>query len=162
MPLTHELLTELNLPEDAIRRILEAHTCDLDARQAETARLQGEFDAFRLQVDQQRTQQARNAVLRDALIRSGANEAAAPLLALAVSTAEEDWDGASLRDAEAVLAPVREQYAGFFSQKVPLSTDRITPPLDGAALTLEDVRRMSPGEINDNWSLVCAALAQRS
>ncbi|MBQ2954274.1 MAG: hypothetical protein IJE07_12155 [Clostridia bacterium] len=162
MTLTREFLTELNLPEDAISRILDAHTNALDAHQAEAARIQGEFDVFRLQVDQQRTHQARQAVIRAALVDSGANEAAAPLLALAVSTTEEDWDGASLRDASAVLAPVREQYAGFFSQRVPLSTDRITPPLDGGTLSLEDVRRMSPGEINDNWSLVCAALAQRS
>ena len=162
MSLTREFLTQLSLPEDMIIKILEAHTASVAGHEAENKRIREEFDAYRRETDARQTRQQREAVIREALVRQGANEAAAPLLALAVSTREEDWEGASLRDPDAVLAPVRQQYAGFFSQSVPLGTDRITPPLEGSALTLDDVRRMSPGEINDNWSLICAALAQRS
>ena len=155
MSLTRELLSELSLPEDAIDRILQAH-------QAETTRIQGEYDAYRRQAEAQRTAGERQSVIRAALRRAGANEQAVPLLAMAVTTGDADWDGASLRDEAGVLAPVQQQYAAFFSQPVPLPTDPVSPPLESGSMTLEDVRGMSPAQINDNWSLICAALAQRS
>ena len=77
-----------------------------------------------------------------------------------VKTSEDDWDGPNLRDETAVLHPVRTQYAAFFSQPSPIPTEICTPPLDTSALTLEDVRRMTSGEINRNWSQICAALMQ--
>ena len=153
--LTREMLQEMQLPEGGAARVLAAHQEAMDA-------LRSEFDAYRRDVEAQRTREARQAVIRQALTDAGANEAAVPLLALAVNTAEEDWEGSALRDAAAVLAPVKEQYAGFFAQAQRLPTDPIAPPLAGAALTLEDVRGMSAGEINENWSAICAALMNRN
>lgn len=169
MSLNREFLAGLALNEPTIQRILEAHQARVDALESAAASqqqaldsLRGEYEGYRRETEAEKTRQQRGIVIRDALRRAGANEQAIPLLAMAVNTTDEDWEGAALRDAQAALAPVREQYAAFFSQPVPLPTDTISPPLDGSALTLEDVRRMSPGEINDNWSLICAALAQRS
>lgn len=161
MSLTRELLTEMELTESAIDRILRAHQEALDAHQAETERIRGEYGAYRLQVDAERVAGQRQATIHDLLRSAGANEAAIPLLAMAISTKEEDWEGGALRDPSAVLAPVCEQYAGFFCLPAPIPTDPITPPLDGSSLTLEDIRCMSPGEINENWSHICAALMQR-
>ena len=155
MALTREMLQELQLNEEGAARVMTAHQEAMDA-------LRAEFDAYRRDMENQRTREARQAVIRQALQAAGANEAAVPLLALAVSTAEEDWEGSALRDAAAVLAPVREQYAGFFAEEKSLPTDPVAPPLSGTTLTLEDVRAMSAGEINENWSAICAALMNRT
>lgn len=157
-----ELLDKLELPGDVRERLLAAHEEAIDAQRTEVARIRSEFDAYRQHAESERIARQRQDAIRAALTRAGANEQAVDLLTLAVSTSEEDWDGASLRDEAAALAPVREQYAAFFAQPAPLPTDSIAPPLSGANLTLADVRGMSAEEINDNWSLICAALAQRS
>ena len=165
MALTRRLLKELELNDETIERIIAAHAETVTALQAqatghenEARRIQGELDAFRQQVESERTGHLRQQTLEDALRRAGANEHAAPLLARTLEIHEGDWDGAQLRDEEAFLSPVRAQYAPFFSQPQPIPTDRISPPLDGGIITLEDVRRMSAEEINRNWSQVCSAL----
>ena len=191
MSLTRRLLKELELNEYAVERIIAAHaeTVDAlrrehedalaaastkaedqrealrtqaDAHRQEAARLQDEYDRYRRQVDQERNAAQRQTALADALRRAGANEQAIPLLLGSMKTTEGDWEGAQLRDEAAVLAPVLTQHAAFFAQPVPVPTNRITPPLDGAALTMEDVRRMSAAEINRNWNHVCSALTLRS
>ena len=162
MSLIRELLDDLGLPVAIRDRLLAAHEEALDTQRTETARIRSEFDAFRQTTQAERTARQRQDVIRAALRRAGANEQAVDLLALAVSTTAEDWDGDALRDEAAALAPVRGQYAAFFATPAPLPTDPISPPLSGAGLTLADVRAMSADEINDNWSLIRAALAQRS
>lgn len=168
MSLTRKLLRELELNEEAIERIIGAHAETVDAlraeaaaHQQETSRVQAAFDAFRLESEQARITAQRQSVLRETLTRAGVNELAVPLLAQTLSTADADWDGQQLRDAEAFLAPVREQYAGFFTRTEVLPTDQVSPPLEGSgSLTREDVRRMSASEINQHWPLVRSALAQ--
>jgi len=167
MALTRRLLKELELNEVIIERIISAHAETVDAlrteaaeKQHEAERLQRDFDAFRIEAENQRVAARRQETLNAALLRAGANEQALGLLSMAVKTSEDDWDGPNLRDETAVLHPVRTQYAAFFSQPSPIPTEICTPPLDTSALTLEDVRRMTSGEINRNWSQICAALMQ--
>lgn len=165
MALTRRLLKDMELNDETIERIIAAHAETVTALQAQAAgheneaqRIQGELDAFRRQVESERTGMLREQALQAALRRAGANEHAVPLLARTLETREDDWDGDRLRDEGAFLSPVRAQYAAFFSQPQPIPTDRIAPPLDGGMLSLEDVRRMSAEEINRNWSQVCSAL----
>ncbi len=130
--------------------------------QQEAQRLQAEFDLYRRQVETERTAEGRANAIREALRSAGANELALPLLAQAVQTAESDWDGTALRENADVLSPVIQQYGAFFSQPIPIPTDRVSPPLDGSALSREDVRVMSAEEINRNWSQVRSALMQNN
>jgi len=139
---------------DELRLAAQTHLQEAD-------RLRNDFDRYRQQVEQERFASLRQQALHEALSRAGANAHVIPLLAGAVQTADADWDGATLRDEQTVLAPVISQYAGLFGQETAVPTDRCTPPLDGSALTREDVRCMSPEEINRNWSTVCTALTQR-
>lgn len=169
MSLTRRLLKELELTDDAIERIIAAHTETVDAlkteatgHRSEAERLRTELDAYRLQVQTDRLHAAREQTLCALLRRAGANEQAIPLLSRAFTTAESDWEGEHLLDENAVLAPVQAQYAAFFTRQQPLPTDRITPPLDSSILSFEDVKRMSAEEINRNWSQVCSALNPHS
>jgi len=126
--------------------------------QQEAQRLQAEYEMYRHQVETERTAQGRANAIREALRSAGANELALPLLAQAVQTTESDWDGTALRETADVLTPVLEQYGAFFSHPIPIPTDPVSPPLDGSALSREDIRIMSAEEINRNWSQVSSAL----
>ncbi|MBE5795822.1 MAG: hypothetical protein E7327_00405 [Clostridiales bacterium] len=131
------------------------------AFQQEADQLRTELETFRQQVHTERTAQGRADAICELLRRAGANEQALPLLARAVQTTEEDWNGTELRADADVISPVVSQYGAFFSSPVPIPTDRVSPPLDGSALSPDDVRLMSPEEINRNWSQVRSALMQR-
>lgn len=144
-------LEQTTAERDALRETAANH-------QQEAERLRGEFELFRQQVHAERTAEGRESAIREALRRAGANELALPLLAQAVKTDEADWDGVALREGADVLSPVIRQYGAFFSQPVPIPNDRVSPPLDGSALSREDVRVMSAEEINRNWHQVRSAL----
>ena len=81
---------------DALRQAAANHL-------QEAERLRNEYDDYRRQVEGERTAARREAVLRSALSRAGANEQAIPLLAKAVVTAEEDWENDALRDEAAAI-----------------------------------------------------------
>lgn len=143
---------DLAAQRDALRQEAEEHRSIAQA-------LRTEYDAYRLQVTQERTATARQDTLHAALLRSGANPQAVPLLAQAIRTSEEDWDEASLRDEAAVIQPLRAQFSEFFAVPRALPTDRVTPPVPtGGILTPADIRRMSPADVNRHWEQVRSAL----
>ena len=169
MSLTRKLLRELRLDDPAVDRIIAAHVETVDAlraerdealaRAAEADRVQANFDAYRARIDADRLASRRQAVLRGALLESGANPHAVDLLAEALRLPDEAWDDAALKDPAAALAPVREQYAALFAQPVAIPTPPLNPPGGSPApLTREDVGRMSEQEILANWGAVQSAL----
>ena len=183
MSLTRKLLRELNLEDGQIERIILAHMETVDAVRQErdalhqerdalrtqiaeltphrdaAARIQADFDAYRAQVDADRLASARQASLRAALLDAGANPLTVDLLAAASPLPEDAFDGGTLRDPAAALAPLRDRYGALFAQPVALPTPRLAPPADVAApLSRDDVARMSEQEILANWGTVQAAL----
>ncbi len=153
MFLTRDDLRELALEDSVIDRILSAH-------EAETSALRSEFDLFRSKVEAERSADTRQSCAEAALLRAGANPQAVPLLTLAMTQADDVWDGDSLRDEPAALQALRDQYGAFFTQLVPLPTDPVAPPLQDSALSMTDLLGMSEEEINRNWPLISASLLQ--
>lgn len=173
MSLTRKLLKELELNEEAVERIIAAHVETVnalqqerdaalgqsEAQQAETAAVREEFAAFRASTEQAQQAAARRAALTEALAQQGASSSALPLLLDAITLPEESWAGDTLKDAAAALQAYRVKYPGLFAAKKPLPVTRVSPPLGGGgALTHADVKRMSAGDINRNWSAVQKAL----
>ena len=173
MSLTRKLLKELELDESAIERIIAAHVetvdalrqerdaaqAQCDAQQGETALVQAEYAAYRSEVEEARRLSARREALTQALTAQGANPQALPLLLDAISLPEEAWQDDHLADAAAALQPWRMKYGGLFTVKRPVPVTRVRPPITGGGqLTPADVKRMSAGDINRNWSAVKNAL----
>lgn len=188
MALTRRLLRELGLEEDAAQRVIQAHAETMEglraerdaalaaAREAsqaegereelraaaeryrqESEQIRQEFDLYRRSAERQQTLR-REAALTDALRRAGANEQALTLLAKAIPHDAVEWDGDALRDEAAALRDVQAAYAGLFAVRETLGTGRCTPPLTEEMISREDVRRMTPEEINRNWTQVRTAL----
>lgn len=145
----------------AERDTLRAQVEQLSSVQADLEQTRAELDACRTRAEEERLcaqrQEALNAALRDA----GANEKALPLLARLLNPAELHLENGCLKNADALIAPLREQYAAFFAKPVRLPAQTITPPIQaGGALTREDIGRMSADEINRNWNAVKGVLSK--
>ena len=130
-----------------------------EERLTEAASARDALAAYQAQTEAEKHQASRRTALAEALTARGANPQALPLLLDAITPAEEDWDGAALRDADALLQPYRVKYGAMFSVKSPIPVTWVSPPVTGGgSLTHADVKRMSASDINRNWSAVKSAL----
>jgi len=185
MALTRKYLKELGLGDEAIEGVIAAHAATVEGLRGErdaalaalgardeerntlqsaadehaeaARRVQAEFDAYRREAEEMQSQR-RGAYLAGALRRAGAVEAAVPLLAGAIPLTGEGWQGDVLADEEAAIKGLQSAHAGLFTQVEAIPTDLYAPPLDGDVVTAEDVRGMTPEEINRNWEVVQEAL----
>ena len=166
MSLTRELLAELSLGEADAQRILAAHdeairTLNQEHEEA-LAAAHAEYAAYRADVEQTRRNAARRETLSAALTRFGANPQAIPLMLDALSLPEDAWNGDALADEGCTLTAVRAQYAPLFDAPRVLPTAPIAPPgMSGGPLTHDDLRRMSPDDINRIWPSVIKTLGAR-
>lgn len=190
MSLTRKQLREMALSDEAIDQIIRAHMDTVDALRQErdeaaeraaaltterdtlqsrvdaltpleeqVRQVQSDFDRYKADAEAEAVSRRRQGRIRDALLRAGANEKALTLLSGAVNEAavppEEDAEAL-----DALIAPVKEQYADFFAQPVYLALPSLQPPQSTrGALTRHDISRMSAEEINDNWQAVRDVLA---
>ena len=130
-----------------------------EERLNEAASARDELTAYRAQVEQERHQASRRSALAQALTAQGANASALPLLLDSIALPEEDWEGNTLRSAEAALQPYRAKYSALFSVKSPIPVTKVAPPVtSGGILTPADIKRMSANDINRNWNAVKTAL----
>lgn len=190
MSLTRKQLREMALSDEAIDQIIRAHMDTVDALRKErdeaaeraaaltterdtlqsrvdaltpleeqVRQVQSDFDRYKADAEAEAVSRRRQGWIRDALLRAGANEKALTLLSGAVNEdavpPEEDAEAL-----DALIAPVKEQYADFFAQPVYLALPSLQPPQSTrGALTRHDISRMSAEEINDNWQAVRDVLA---
>lgn len=180
MSLTRSMLKEMALTDDQVEQIILAHLetvdalkaeitaaqedrallteqlAELAAQQQDAASIQAEFDRYKAQLSAEEIQR----ILRDALIKAGANEKAVMLLSREIDPEAAQIDGGKLTNAEELIAPIREKYAAFFATPVSRPVPTIQPPatLHGS-LTRQDVARMTTEEINQNWDAVRSVLA---
>lgn len=151
--LTRATAVEATLQEQDELRVLA------EERLHEAASAREELSAYRAQVEQERHQASRRSALAQALTAQGANANALPLLLDSISLTEEDWEGDTLRNAEAALQPYRAKYSALFSVKSPIPVTKVAPPVtSGGILTPADIKRMSANDINRNWNAVRTAL----
>lgn len=174
MALTRKFLEEAGLNKEVLEKIIQAHGETVDAlkkerdewkRRAEAeeqasgrAEVQATFDAYKAQVEKERLEGRKTAALQKALAEAGVARAGfRELLLRGIDLAKVELDGENVKNAEAVIAPLKESYADCFST---LQTQG-TPPLDppGGVIRKTDLRQMSAQEINDNWEEISALLS---
>lgn len=179
MSLTRQLLKDLQLGDEAIEQVIAAHietvnalkaerdaaTSELEALRAASdqsaAEVQAAFDAYRTQVETDRSTAKAIELVRLAMIQAGCNEKAIDLLIQAIDPATLEVEGSVLRNQDEIIAGLKSKYAAFFAQPIRMAAPTIQPPIPtGGALTREDLSRMSADEINRNWNAVKGVLAK--
>ena len=173
MALTRKFLEELGLDQETLESVIQAHAETVDALKKERdewkdraeaeeqasgkAEVQAAFDAYRAQVEKEQLEDRKTTALQRTLEEAGVTRAGfRALLLQGINLATVELDGETVKNAEAVIAPLKESYADCFST---LQTQG-TPPLDppGGKITSADLKHMTPKEINENWAQISVLL----
>ena len=109
------------------------------------------------------TERMRSSNLRAAIMTAGAGKLAsvdAAMKLLDASTIEFDEDNNPV-GVEAAVAQLLKDYP-FLGVQMPPSGEKTNPERGGRnALTLDDIKRMSPSEINARWEEVSAVMSKK-
>lgn len=191
MALTRNHLKAMGLNEEQISAVIEGHTDTVnaiikerdDARAAaakvdeltrerddyktklekagDAAKVQSEFDAYKQQVENEKTNASKATAVRAALKAAGVNrDEFTDLLMGKVDLSKVELDGDKVKDADALIDPLKGSYAGCFGEITDSGTDPINPPSGGGktTYTAADIEKMSVDEINKNWEAISKSL----
>ena len=142
---------EQNEQEQNEETVIENLRQALSASQAEAESLRQNL----AQRDKEEQRRQYRDHLRTLLEDAGANPAALELMTLQGDALAED--GKSPEEAAEMM---RGRWGDLFTTRKALPMKQIAPQGAGLTLTREDVRNMSPEEINRSWSMVKSILAQ--
>lgn len=94
----------------------------------DAAKIKADFDAFKAQVELDKVNGGKKALVRKALEAAGANPAALDLLLNTVDLDKVELDGEKLKDGDAVVKGVKEGREGLFGKVEEGGTPPMTPP----------------------------------
>lgn len=149
---------------DAITKERDRYKADLEALQktsGDAAKVQADFDAYKAQVERDKTAAKKGAAL-DAVLKKAGVERESFRAQL-----RKGWDmdtveleeGGGVKDEAALLSRIKADYPDFIGTVNTEGTKPLTPPPGGSkTYTREQLKGLSAEEINANWSAVQAAL----
>lgn len=123
---------------DKLQKRVEA----LEKTSGDAAKVQAEYDAYRQQVETDKANAGKKALIKKALEDAHANPAAIDLMLNTVKLDEVELDGEALKDAEAVLKPIREAHAGLFGTVQNQGTPPLNPPAGDGKMTRESFEKL--------------------
>lgn len=123
---------------DTLKQRVEA----LEKVNGDAAKVQAEYDAYRQQVETDKANAGKKALIKKALEEAHANPAAIDLMLNTVKLDEVELDGEALKDAEAVLKPIREAHAGLFGTVQNQGTPPLNPPGGDGKMTRESFEKL--------------------
>lgn len=123
---------------DKLQKRVEA----LEKTSGDAAKVQAEYDAYRQQVETDKANAGKKALIKKALEDAHANPAAIDLMLGTVKLDEVELDGEALKDAEAVLKPIREAHAGLFGTVQNQGTPPLNPPAGDGKMTRESFEKL--------------------
>lgn len=204
MGLSKKMLRAMELDDEKITQILDAHTAvideiagerdtykaDAEKYKAEAERLgsvekdlvkaqakleeaektaeklkalQSEYDEYKADVDAKAAQSAKEKAYRELLKQAGVSDKRfdAIIKVSDMSKVELDKDG-KVKDAKAVVDSIKSEWADFVVTEGKQGAKTPTPPAatPTKAFTREDIKGMSPDEINKNWDDIKTSLGQ--
>ena len=123
---------------DKLQKRVEA----LEKTSGDAAKVQAEYDAYRQQVETDKANAGKKALIKKALEDAHANPAAIDLMLNTVKLDDVELDGEALKDAEAVLKPIREAHAGLFGTGQNQGTPPLNPPGGDGKMTRESFEKL--------------------
>lgn len=117
---------------DSYKQRVEA----LEKASGDAAKVQAEYDAYKKQIETEKANAGKKALVRQALEKAGANSAAIDLLLGTVDLNTVEVENDALKNADAVLKPLRDTHAGLFGKINNRGTDKLNPPNGGGSSTM--------------------------
>ena len=149
---------------DAVTKERDRYKADLEALQktsGDAAKVQAEYDAYKAQVDRDKTAAKKGAAL-DAVLKKAGVERESFRAQLRkgwdMDTVELEESG-GVKDEAALLSRIKADYPDFIGTVNTEGTKPLTPPAGGGkTYTRDQLKGLSAEEINANWGAVSAAL----
>lgn len=188
MALTRAFLRGLQLTDEQVSAIIEAHAETVDGLKAVNSDLQGKLDAaaadaekakdfesqyntvskelesYRAEVEGEAARRAKQDAYKALLIDAGVSgkriDAIMRCDSDAIDALEID-DAGGVKDAETVTSAIKESWGDFITSAavVPAAPVATPPTAPAASYSAADLRGMSAAEINANWDAVKASLS---
>ena len=119
-----EALAAITKERDSYKQRVEA----LEKASGDAAKVQADFDAYKKQIETDKANTGKKALVKKALEAAGANPAAIDLMLGTVDLEKVELSGDALKDADAVLKPIKEAHGGLFGEVKQNGTPPINPP----------------------------------
>lgn len=107
---------------------LKQRIATLEQASGDAAKVQAAFDAYKTEIETEKANAGKKTLVRKALEEAGANPAAIDLLLNTVDLGKVELNGEALKDAAAVVNPIKEANGGLFGTVENQGTKPITPP----------------------------------
>lgn len=139
-----ELLTKANTVDTltAERDKLKHDLEDAQAHSGDAGKVQAEFDAYKAQIETEKSNGSKLKLIRAALEKAGANPAAIDLMVNTVALDKVELNGDTLKDADSVVNPIKESHAALFGTPIQKGTPQVNPMSGGknaaTVLSLKD------------------------
>lgn len=202
MSLTRKMLKAMELDEDKVSQIIDAHQAVIDeiAKERDTYKadaekykaeaerlgsvekdllkaqaklddaektaekleaLQSEYDEYKADVSAKATQSAKEKAYRELLKQAGVSDKRFDSIIKVsdMSKVELDKDG-KIKDSKAIVDSIKSEWADFVVTEGKSGAKTPTPPAatPTKAFTRDDIKGMTPDEINKNWDGIKASL----
>lgn len=152
-------LTDLTTERDRLKDKVD----ELTKAGGDAAKIQADFDAYKQQVEGERAAAKKRTAIDTLLREAGVvkDSFRATLLKTMDTDSIELDDAGAVKDADTWKERIRTDNADFITSTEEHGTPPITPPTgSGKVYTREQIRAMSPEEINKNWDSVKDSLAR--
>ena len=128
-----ELLTKANTVDTltAERDKLKHDLEDAQAHSGDAGKVQAEFDAYKAQIETEKSNGSKLKLIRAALEKAGANPAAIDLMVNTVALDKVELNGDTLKDVDSVVNPIKESHAALFGTPIQKGTPQVTPMSGG-------------------------------
>lgn len=139
---TAESTQSVTKERDELKQKLEA----LEKASGDAARVQADFDAYKKQVEGEKTNATKVAAAKAVLKKAGVQrEEFLELLMGKIDFEKVEIDGETIKDAENVIVkPLKSSYEGCFGSVKPTGTPKVNPPTGkGGSVTISDIAKMT-------------------
>lgn len=129
-------------------------------KSGDAAKVQAEFDAYKKQIEGEKTMNAKRKALMGLAEKAGiTRESFRNAIAKAwdFDKLELDEKG-EVKDAEGITNAIKADYADFVGTPGTEAAPPATPPTGGKSYTKADIENMSIEEINKNWEAISKSL----
>lgn len=131
-------LAAVTKERDELKQRMEA----LEKASGDAAKVQAEYDAYKKQVETDRANAGKKSLIKKALEEAGANPAAIDLLLNTVALDKVEVENDALKDAKAVIDPLKASHAGLFGDSKVIGTPPLTPPPGDGKMTKETFEKL--------------------
>ena len=172
MSLTRRMLKEMGIEDANIEKIIAAHAETVGALKKAPAvpevdwkskyeELCADYEGYKQSVEQERLRQKKETVLRELLKECGVlPECIEPILKISCPETIDLGEDGNPVDIDGIKCEISEHWMAFIPKTATVGAKVAAPPKETGVKTYtrEDIRRMSPEEINRNYSKIMGDL----